>query len=259
MSLALRSLGPALAVPAAALLAFELWFAATGRVSDTIAPPSQAFWRLAAGLADGSIVAMTVETLAATLAGLAVGGGLGLAAGSVLALTRRADMTARYVVEMLRAIPSIALLPLALLIFGFGYRMEIFVVAFATFWPVLILSHSAVLAVEPRLIDVSRMLGFGPLSTLSKLVLPAAAPRLATALRLASGIALVVAVTCEITANPQGLGNGLMRAQESLQPALMWAVLLWIGVIGYTANRALLAMERRLFAHRSDVDTSVAA
>ena len=62
-------------------------------------------------------------------------------------------------VEMLRPIPSVALLPLSLLIFGFGYRMEVAVIAFATFWPSLILTQSAVAQIEPRLIEVARLHG----------------------------------------------------------------------------------------------------
>ena len=89
---------------------------------------------------------------------------------------------------MLRPIPSVALLPLSLLIFGFGYRMEIAVIAFATFWPSLILTQSAVAQIEPRLIEVARLLGLTRLQTAWKIVLPAAAPRLMTGLRLAAGL-----------------------------------------------------------------------
>jgi NitT/TauT family transport system permease protein len=80
-----------------------------------------------------------------------------------------------------------------------------------------------------------------------------------TALRLATGISLIVAVTCEIASNPQGLGHALMLAQETLRPAHMWGTLIWIGLIGFSLNAALLALERRLFAHRGDFDTSVSA
>jgi ABC-type nitrate/sulfonate/bicarbonate transport system permease component len=94
--------------------------------------------------------------------------------------------------------------------------------------------------------------------TAGKIILPAAAPRLTTALRLAAGLALVVAVTAEIVSNPQGLGHDLMIAQETLRPERMFAVLFWVGLIGWGNNAALLQLERWLFAHRGDVDTSIA-
>jgi NitT/TauT family transport system permease protein len=80
-------------------------------------------------------------------------------------------------------------------------------------------------------------------------VLPAALPRVFVAFRLCVGVALVVAVTVEIAANPQGLGYALMTAQQSLQPDLMFALLLWIGLLGWALSAALLALQRRGFRH----------
>jgi ABC-type nitrate/sulfonate/bicarbonate transport system permease component len=100
----------------------------------------------------------------------------------------------------------VALIPLALLIYGYGFRMEIAVVAFACFWPLLIITESAVRGIEPRLLEVSRALGFGLAARVFKIVLPAALPRVFVGLRLAAAVSLVVAVTVEITANPIGLG-----------------------------------------------------
>ena len=70
--------------------------------------------------------------------------------------------------------------------------------------------------------------------------------------------ALVVAVTAEIVSNPQGLGHDLMIAQETLRPERMFAVLIWVGLIGWGLNMALLRLEHWLFAHRGEIDTSVA-
>ena len=246
-----------LAAPVIALALFEIWFRASGRVSDTLAPPSAWAAAFAASVADGSLAQATVETFGTMLTGLAIGVSLGLAGGILIGTMRAADDTSSLTVEMLRPIPSVALLPLALMIFGFGFKMEVFVVAFATFWPFLILSQSAVRQVERGLIEVSRAIGLTRTGTAVKIILPAAAPRLMTAFRLAAGIALVVAITCEIAANPQGLGHALMLAQETLRPARMFAFLIWIGVLGLVINTGLLSLERWLFAHRGDYDTSV--
>lgn len=246
-----------LAAPVIALALFEIWFRASGRVSDTLAPPSAWAAAFAASVADGSLAHATVETFGTMLTGLAIGVSLGLAGGILIGTMRSADDASSLTVEMLRPIPSVALLPLALMIFGFGFKMEVFVVAFATFWPFLILSQSAVRQVERGLIEVSRAIGLTRTGTAVKIILPAAAPRLMTAFRLAAGIALVVAITCEIAANPQGLGHALMLAQETLRPARMFAFLIWIGVLGLVINTGLLSLERWLFAHRGDYDTSV--
>ena len=167
--------------------------------------------------------------------------------GSLLGASRPAARLLYVSLEVFRPIPSVALLPVALLVFGFGYRMEISLVAFACFWPMVIIGQLAIGGVEPRLLEVSRALRLGWAAHFGRIVLPAALPRLFVALRLAAGIAVIVAVTVEIAANPLGLGYGLMSAQQTLQPALMFALLLWVGVVGWALNAVLLLAQRRLF------------
>jgi NitT/TauT family transport system permease protein len=245
-------------VPVALLALAEIAFQVNVGASDSLAPPSRIAAALVMALGDGSLLVDTAKTLSTMLMGLALGALSGLVAGIALGFSETLRRAAFLTVEMLRPIPSVALLPLSLLIFGFGYRMEVAVIAFATFWPALILTQSAVAQIEPRLIEVSRLMGLTRLQTAWKIVLPAAAPRLMTGLRLAAGFALVVAVTAEIVSNPQGLGHDLMLAQETLRPDRMFAVLVWVGLIGWGLNVALLRVERRLFAHRGEIDTSIA-
>jgi ABC-type nitrate/sulfonate/bicarbonate transport system permease component len=248
-----------IAVPVALLALAEVGFHVSVGSSDSLAPPSRIAVALLSAVGDGSLLIDTAKTLATMLVGLALGVLTGLLAGIALGFSETLRRAAFLTVEMLRPIPSVALLPLSLLIFGFGYRMEVAVIAFATFWPALILTQSAVAQIEPRLIEVSRLMGLSRLQTAWKIVLPAAAPRLMTGLRLAAGFALVVAVTAEVVSNPQGLGHDLMLAQETLRPDRMFAVLVWVGLIGWGLNVALLRLERWLFAHRGEIDTSVAA
>jgi NitT/TauT family transport system permease protein len=245
-------------VSAVLLALAEVGFHASVGASDSLAPPSRIAEALVGAVGDGSLLIGTGKTLATMLMGLGLGVGGGLVAGIALGFSETLRRAAFLTVEMLRPIPSVALLPLSLLIFGFGYRMQVAVIAFATFWPALILTQSAVAQIEPRLIEVSQLMGLSRLQTAWKIVLPAAAPRLMTGLRLAAGFALVVAVTAEIVSNPQGLGHDLMIAQETLRPERMFAVLVWVGLIGWGLNVALLRLERWLFAHRGEIDTSVA-
>ena len=126
-------------------------------------------------------------------------------------------------VEALRPIPSVAVMPIALIALGFGYRLEIVIVAFACFWPILILTRAAVAGVEPRLMEVARALRLTPAQRTLKIIVPAALPRIFVAFRLAAGIALIVAVTVEIAINPQGLGYQVMTAGQALRPDLMLA------------------------------------
>jgi ABC-type nitrate/sulfonate/bicarbonate transport system permease component len=234
-------------LPVAALIALEVWARATGLQSDSLAPPSAIAAALGEAFRDGSILVATRDTLASAFAGLLIGGAVGLAFGIALGIFHVFDRLMEVTIEAIRPIPSIALLPIALIALGFGYRMEILIVAFACVWPVLILSRAAIGGIEPRLIEVSRALRLSPADRVRKIIIPAALPRIFLAFRLAAGIALIVAVTVEIAINPIGLGAAIMTAQQALRPDLMLAYLLWIGGIGYALNAGLVVAQRHLF------------
>lgn len=234
-------------LPVAALVALEIWARATHIQSDALAPPSAVFLALFEAFGDGSILTATRDTLASAMAGLLTGSTVGLAFGIALGIVRPFDRLMEVTIEALRPIPSIALLPIALIALGFGYRMEIVIVSFGCLWPMLILSRAAVQSIEPRLIEVSRALRLSPGDRVRKIIVPAALPRIFLAFRLAAGVALIIAVTVEIAINPIGLGAAIMTAQQALRPDLMLAYLLWIGLIGYALNTGLLAAQRHLF------------
>ena len=215
--------------------------------SDSIAPPSEVALAFVEAIRDGSLALATRDTLIAAFGGLAVGATIGLALGIVLGLSRTLDRVLELPVEALRPIPSVAVIPVALIVLGFGYRLEIAIVAFACVWPMLIFTRAAVAGVEPRLLEVARALRLSPLATVAKIVAPAALPRIFVAFRLAAGVALIVAVTVEIAVNPQGLGAALMTAGQALRPDLTLAFLVWVGIVGFALNQGLLIAEARLF------------
>jgi len=241
---ALANLARALAVPALLLGALEWYARVVARNSDALAPPTAAVRAFGAAALDGTLWQATAFTLGSAAIGLAVGAGAGMLAGIALGLAPRLARMSFLSVEVLRPVPSVALIPLAMLVFGFGLRMEVSVVAFATFWPMLVLSQAAARQVAPQLLEVAAALELSPGARVAKIVLPAMVPRLFVALRLAIAVALVVAVTVEIAANPNGMGYAIMIAQQSLDPALMLAWLFWIGVVGYVVNAAALALQR---------------
>jgi ABC-type nitrate/sulfonate/bicarbonate transport system permease component len=216
------------------------------RASDALAPPSAALKSFFGLVADGALLQATAFTLGSAALGLLVASVLGVALGVLLGLSRRAADWSELSVELLRPVPSVALIPLAMLVFGFGLRMEVAVVAFTAFWPMLLLTQAAVRQVDPRLLEVSRVLELGPWDRALKIVLPACVPRLFVALRLGVAIALVVAVTVEIAANPNGMGYAMMIAQQSLDPAQMLAWLGWIGVVGFFVNAGALALQQSM-------------
>lgn len=234
-------------VPVGLLAVAEAAFRVAGVQSDSLAPPSRILIAGAQALMDGSLLISTAQTLACVLVGLLIGFTLGLALGIVLGIFRPIDRLLEVTIETIRPIPSIALFPIALLIFGFGYRMEYAIVAFAAVWPALILSRAAIRGIAPELFEVARLLRLGFLSRTFKIIIPASLPRIVVALRLTAGFGLIIAVTAEISSNTIGLGNAMMQAQAGLDPARMLAFLVWTGLVGWTLNFLMLAAQRKLF------------
>ncbi len=237
----------ALVLPVALLIVWEVAMRVSGVQSDSLASPSQIAVAFYTALLDGTIPRRTAETLRAALTGLAIGGGSALVGSIVLGLVPPVARLMQFSIEVLRPVPAVALIPVAILSLGFGYGMEVSLVAFATFWPVLIYGHAAIVNIEPQLLDVSRVLRLSTLGRVTKVVLPATLPRYFVAFRLATAVSLIVAVTVEIAANPLGIGYELMTASQSLHPDLMFALVLWIGLVGWGLNGALLLAQRRLF------------
>ena len=247
----------ALLLPVVTLGLLEIWARAIHLQSDSLAAPSAIALALAEAFGDGSVLIATRDTLIPAFAGLLIGSAIGLVFGIALGIFHVFDRLMEVTIEALRPIPSIALLPIALIALGFGYRMEIVIVAFACIWPVLILSRAAVGSIEPRLIEVSRALRLSPADRVRKIIIPAALPRIFLAFRLAAGIALIVAVTVEIAINPIGLGAAIMTAQQALRPDLMLAYLVWIGTVGYLLNTGLVVAQRHLFGRAALVQGAI--
>lgn len=242
----IMQLGKALVFPVILLLAWEASMAGEG-MSEFLARPSDIARTAAAVVVNGSLFKATLETFTAALCGLLIGGSTGTFIGLLLGLFPVFAKLAEIPFETLRPIPSVALVPLSLLTFGFGLSMEVAVVTFGCFWPAAIYAMAAAQQVEPRLLEVSRNLGLGFGKRLRSIIIPAALPTVFVGVRLAAALALVVSVTVEVTANPRGLGYAMIIAQQTLKPDLAFAFLFWIGVIGLLMNYALLSLQRRLF------------
>jgi NitT/TauT family transport system permease protein len=234
-------------LPVSVIVMAQVAATATQLESDSLASPAAIVAAFFAVLADGSLMRATLDTLMAALCGCIVGVGAGSLLGIVLGLFRLADDVLDLTIELLRPVPVVALIPVVMMLLGFGARMEIVIISLGLLWPSVVLARAAVKEVEPRLMEVSAMLQLGFLARLTKIVLPAILPQLFMSLKLAAGYALVVAVTVEITANPFGLGYGIMMAQQALRPAEMFAYLIWIGAIGWLMSLMLNAAQYHFF------------
>ncbi len=176
---------------------------------------------------------------------------MGSVLGIVLGYLRVLDPWMRPVLEYLRFIPAVAILPAALLLFGPTDTMRIFVIAFGSVFPVLLAAIDGARRVDPLLLDVARVNGLSLQERLFRVILPAAMPSIFAGIRIALSIALVMMVISELIAADDGLGFYILRNQRLFQTANVYAGVLTIGTIGLALTLGLLAIEKRVLAwHR---------
>jgi ABC-type nitrate/sulfonate/bicarbonate transport system permease component len=194
----------------------------------------------------GELIPNVTHTLRVTLIGWLLASALGIALGLLLGLSTTVWRWSMASIEVMRAIPPVSLVPVALLVFGFSIRMELIIVLFVSAWPVLVNTIDGVRALPAELVDVARMLRMSSLTRITKMVLPAALPSIIVGLRLALSLSLVLAVVAEMIGNPDGLGNALVSAQQALQPEEMFAYVFAIGLLGVGLNTIFTYVSARL-------------
>ena len=213
---------------------------------DFLPPPSAVVGRAVSLVRSGDMTADVLHTLKVTLLGWLLAALAGVGLGLLLGLSRTAWRYSMASIEVMRAIPPVCLVPLALLVFGFSVRMELSVIFFVSAWPVLLNSIDGVRGVRAELSDVASMLRMSTLTRIGKIVLPAAMPSIIVGLRLALSLSLVLAVIAEMLGNPNGLGHAVVSSQQALQPEEMFVYVLAIGLLGIGLNAIFGSASARL-------------
>jgi sulfonate transport system permease protein len=195
----------------------------------------------------GEMQAAVLHTLMVTLVGWLLAAVLGVGLGLVLGMVRTAWRSSMATVEVLRALPAIAFVPAAVLVLGFSVRMELAIVLYVSQWPILIGTIDGVRNVTVLHRDVAKTLRFSTWRTVRDIVLPSAAPYVVVGLQLALSLALALALVAEMVGNPEGIGRGLVKEQQTLQAARMYAYVIVVGFLGLSLNTVFMGTVRRLF------------
>ncbi|WP_030106516.1 ABC transporter permease [Actinoalloteichus caeruleus] len=209
-------------------------------------PASEMFVALAGQVVDPSFWVSVGQTLQGWGAGLGIAVLLAVPVGLALGTVPLLYTAVRPIVEFLRPIPSVALIPLVVLAIGTGAASKVFLAAFAAFWQLLIPVIYGVRDTDPVARDTGRAFRLGRFGVLRWIVLPAAVPYLATGLRIASATALILAVTAELVIGVPGLGGAINLARSAGAPDRMYALIIATGLLGWGLNAAFRAVERRV-------------
>ena len=231
---------------ATTLVLFEL-LARTETISSRhFPPPTEMFSALADQVTTGEFWAAVGHTMEGWALGLAVAAAIAIPVGIVVGSSRPLYRSVRAVIEFLRPIPSVALIPLAVLIWGSGLESKVFLAAFASTWPLLMQTLYGVQDVDPVATDTARSFGLSRPQRLLYVTLPSAVPYIATGVRISAAVALILAVTAELVIGAPGLGREINIARQGGSVDIMYALIAVTGLLGWGVDVLFTRAERRV-------------
>ncbi|WP_079085778.1 ABC transporter permease [Streptomyces dysideae] len=225
----------------------------TGVVSADYLPPAsemgRALWQL---LGEDAFWTALGDTLTGWGLGLAIAVVAGVVTGVVIGSVPVLRAVTASTIEFLRPIPSVALIPVAVLLYGTDLESKLLLVVYASFWQVLVQVLAGMQDVDPVAEDTARSYRMGGWGRVRYVMWPTALPYVMTGVRLAATVALVLAITAELVIGSPGLGNQLAVAQTSGAVPRVYALVLVTGLLGVAVNLVARAVERRaLHWHQS--------
>lgn len=246
MTLLRNSRGQRIAERGAGLLAVAaVWelTSRTGVLPPQFFPPlSAVVLALYRAFQEGGLASDIGVTLYRTVQGLLIATVFGTALAVLTSTSRIADGLLAPIIELLRPIPSAAMIPIAIFFVGIGRELFIFTVVFAAIWPIYIIGTTALRSADRVLIETGRSFGCGRWSLLMSVRFPNAMPEIVTAVRIGGGMALLAAILVEMLAGQRGLGYRLFETAFALRTAEMFGIVILCGVAGILLNAFLLKL-----------------
>lgn len=243
-----RTLALGLLLPVTAALGWEFAVSAGLAQGRLLPPPSRVFSTFADLHARGDLVVHVLATLWRVLVGFGIGAGAGLAFGALSGSSRLAREALDPTLQALRAIPSIAWVPLFILWLGIFEESKIALIAVGVFFPVYLGVGDAILSIDRKLIEVSRVFRLSRLETARRILVPAVLPETLTALRSGLGLGFMFVVAAEFMGASEGLGYLLIDGQQMGRPDRILAAIVAFAVLGKTCDAVLVAATRPLVA-----------
>jgi len=230
-----------------------------GLVNEDFLPP---FSKMAAALVYEFKTPAFWQALSATLRGWAIGLGIAMVAGVVLGIVIGSipwvQAITNTTIEFLRPIPSVALIPLVVVLYGTDPKATLILVVYASFWQVLLQVLYGVRDVDPVVRETARSYRFRRLTQVRTVIWPTSLPYVLTGFRLAAAVALILEITGELIIGTPGLGKEIALAQSSGAVASMYALVIVTGLIGVLVNSMARLLERRILRWHPSIRGEVA-
>ena len=240
----LRSALLGLLLPVLLIVWWELQGRA-GRLPDYLPPPSLFMREWLVMAADGSLLGHTLVSLWRAMAGFVIGATCGALAGLMAAALRPVETFYDPIIALTYPIPKIAALPIIFAWFGLGDLSKIVIICVSVFYPLYVAMLSGARATPRAQILAARNMGAGPMRIILRVLLPSALPQLFDGLRIGLSLSFVVMFVAELMSSNKGLGYLIVHASDNHRFDLMFVSIVTIGMIGFVADRLLLAVRRR--------------
>jgi len=232
------------AVPAVVLIVWEI-ASKSGWLSTRVLPePASVVTAFCGLLASGELWHHVAVSSGRALAGLAVGGGLGLMLGLLTGTFRIAETLLDTSLQMVRNIPALALIPLVILWFGIDESAKLFLVAVGVFFPIYLNTFHGIRSVDKGLIEMARSYGLTGWPLYRHVILPGALPSVLVGLRFSLGLMWVLLIVAETISAQAGIGYLTMNAREFLQTDVVLVGILLYALLGKLADVLAKALER---------------
>ena len=200
-----------------------------------------AFWTLTAS---GELWTHVQVSAGRALAGLAVGGGLGLTLGLLTGSSRLAETLLDSTIQMVRNIPALALIPLVILWFGIDETAKLFLISVSVFFPIYLNTFHGIRNVDPSLIEMGRTYGLSRGQLYLQIILPGALSSILVGLRFSLGLMWVILIVAETISAQAGIGYLTMNAREFLQTDIVLVGILLYALLGKLADVFAKRLER---------------
>jgi ABC-type nitrate/sulfonate/bicarbonate transport system permease component len=195
-------------------------------------------------VASGEMVQVVLPTLQRWAIGYTIAIVLGITVGVLMGYFGFFYRLLEPLTELIRPIPSPAYVPVAIIFLGIDDPMKIFVITFASFFPIMVSSYSGVRGIDAVQMNTARTFGVPQLTTMWHVVLPAASPFIFAGMRISLAVSLIVTIVAEMIAGNSGIGYYILLAQRSFRVGEMYAGIIILALIGYGLNRLFLIVER---------------
>ncbi|MEY4971397.1 MAG: hypothetical protein RLZZ404_323 [Actinomycetota bacterium] len=234
LSSALTRIGAVIAAILLWWLSTDVWSADNPILGSM--SPGDAIDALGRQIIGGTLVDTVAVSLGRLLGGLLIATVIGVLLGLAIGSRKRIDEATSVIIQFLRMVSPLAWTPIAIVLFGIGSPPVVFLIAIAAVWPVTMNTVAGVRSLDPNWALLAKSLGATPIEILKTIVIPGIRPHVLTGIRLALGVAWIVIVPAEMLGVDSGLGYQILNARDQLDYALLAAIMLVIGIIGYSLD-----------------------